>query len=104
MRDEHKGDAAVGGHGGEEFLERVQSAGRGADADHREARRASFAFQNLCMTRRRRQFLGRLPSLGRWSRFWTSRAPFSRHRRILRCFFAAIPVLIVLPSSDARLK
>ena len=37
MRNEHEGDAAVGRHGGEEFLECVQSAGRRADADDRHA-------------------------------------------------------------------
>ena len=55
MRNEHKGDAAVGRHGGEEFLESVQSAGRGADAGHGRTRlfRLAFHLARLCRQRRR---------------------------------------------------
>ena len=39
--DEHVGHAGVAGQGAEELPERLQAAGRGADADDRERRRES---------------------------------------------------------------
>ena len=58
MRDEHKGDAAVGRHGGEELLESVQPAGRGADAGHGRARPLGFALSPGGIGRCGRRLLG----------------------------------------------